>query len=83
MNQTNNVGELLAIKRALEIVRNEPKFVEIYTDSDYSIKCLTEWGDKWEKNGWCKTSGGKKEPVKNLELIKPAREILKERGGNT
>lgn len=38
----------------------------IFTDSEYSIKCVTEWIKKWKLNGW-KTYN--KKPVKNRELI--------------
>jgi ribonuclease HI len=67
--QTNNRAELSAIKLAVEIllkngVTNEE--VHIYTDSNYSINCLTKWSVNWAMNGW-KTSGG--EEVKNRDLI--------------
>ncbi|KAG9712724.1 hypothetical protein KCU75_g24689, partial [Aureobasidium melanogenum] len=53
--QTNQRAELTAIQRALEIApRNRP--VTIYTDSNYSIKCVTEWFVKWRANGWLNAS---------------------------
>ena len=50
--QTNNVAELLAIEMALNILGPEQKSAIIYSDSDYSIKCLTVWVQKWRKNNW-------------------------------
>lgn len=67
---SNNVAELLAIYIA--IVLSESKELMIYSDSAYSINCVTSWYKKWEKNDW-KTSNN--ENVKNKEIIK---EIIKE-----
>lgn len=51
MNQTNNVAELLAIEKAIDIVQNNKKdIIEIFTDSSYSINCLTKWYNSWAKN---------------------------------
>lgn len=68
---SNNVGELLAIYAA--IVLSEENDIIIYTDSAYSIGCLTKWYKGWERNGW-KTA--KRENVKNKEIIQ---EILVEK----
>lgn len=35
----------------------------------YSINCITTWSKAWRKNGWL--TSGKKEPVKNRDLIEP------------
>jgi len=67
---TNNIAELLAILKAISIIDLKNK-INIYSDSIYSIKCLTIWYKKWEVNDW-KTAGGK--PVLNKEIIQ---EILK------
>lgn len=71
---TNNICELLAIKlgieKILETTSNEKlktTNIIIYSDSEYSINCITKWSKNWEKNNW-KGSNGK--PVKNKELIK-------------
>ena len=45
----------------------ENKIINICSDSQYTIKCVTEWYKNWEKNGY-KTS--KNEDVKNSDLIK-------------
>nr|RBR02496.1 hypothetical protein FVER53263_09525 [Fusarium verticillioides] len=63
--QTNQRAELMAILRALEIAPSTQD-VEIVSDSQYSIKCVTQWGPGWEKNGW-RTAAGHE--VKNKDLV--------------
>jgi ribonuclease HI len=66
---TNNTAELNALNQALVVAKDEirkGKSVAIFCDSQYSIKCITQWGISWEKNGWIKKSG----QIKNLELVK-------------
>ena len=62
---------------------NEPKQTYVFTDSEYSLKCLTTWGDKWQKQGWKRTAKGSNSEIKNLELIKQCRYLLQARGGKT
>jgi ribonuclease HI len=70
VNQTNNVAELMAIFYALDICINTGDITNesfiIFSDSKYSINCVTDWIHNWKKNNW-KTSN--KEPVKNKEII--------------
>lgn len=73
--QTNQRAELTAIQRALDLSplnRN----VEIFTDSSYSIKCVTEWIHNWRRNGW-QTSARK--PVENRDLIEAVTAKIDER----
>lgn len=72
--QTNQRAELYAILRALTIV-NISKYnrITIYTDSQYSIDCLTKWIKQWIKNGW---KDKKNHDVKNKDIIKPIYSIL-------
>ncbi len=64
---TNNVCELLAIKYALEWVKqNYRADVMICSDSNYSIDCVSKWIRGWKQNNW-QTSN--RNPVKNKELI--------------
>lgn len=65
--QTNQRAELTAVARALDHVPID-RDVHIYTDSKYSIQCLTEWTPKWMRNQW-KTSTGK--DVENRDLVEP------------
>lgn len=50
---TNNIAELNALKKALEIAKNYNE-VTIYSDSMYAIDCITKWAYTWEKNNWVK-----------------------------
>ena len=71
LTHSNQLGELQAIYNALEISEDD-KNIEIFTDSNYSINCLTKWYKSWEKNNW-KTTKGKdvihKELLKNILLL--------------
>ncbi|KAK0122295.1 hypothetical protein ONS95_010542 [Cadophora gregata] len=73
--QTNNRAELTGIQRALEIAPRE-RAVEIITDSNYSINCVSVWFANWEKKNWV-TSTGK--GVENQDLIKGIRALIEER----
>lgn len=68
---TNNRMELMAAIMALRELKR-PCRVELYTDSEYLRKGITEWIHGWQKRGW-KTAA--KQPVKNAELW---RELLAE-----
>ena len=60
---TNNRMELTAALRALETL-TEPCRVEIYTDSEYLQRGITEWMPDWKARNW-KRKGGK---LANLDL---------------
>ena len=70
---TNQKAELYAILKAIEIVDTEKSYL-IYTDSQYSINCITKWNRNWIKNGWKTSKGG---TVLNQEIIKPILKLLK------
>lgn len=63
-NTTNNRMELMAAIQALNTLR-EACIIELYTDSQYVQKGITEWLPQWKKRHW-KTAGNK--PVKNADL---------------
>ncbi len=63
---TNNRMELMAAIKALDTL-NEPCKIDLYTDSQYLQKGITEWIENWKRRGW-KTSG--RAPVKNADLWK-------------
>jgi len=77
-NITNQRTELYAILKAIDLVVNKPKYskfkIVIHTDSQYSLKSITQWAKSWEKNGWKKKDN---EPILNLDLIKPLYEYYK------
>lgn len=74
--QTNNRGELTAIRKSLEQAKDllhPHDTLVVRADSEYSINCLGKWGDMWERNGWTRKGGN----IKNLELIQETRDLLK------
>lgn len=68
---TNNRMELMAAIMALRELKRACR-VQLWTDSEYLRKGITEWIHGWQKRGW-KTAA--KQPVKNAELW---RELLEE-----
>lgn len=67
---TNQRTELYAIFVAIVTIKKHIEnydSIMIYTDSEYSIKCLTQWMYKWDVNKW-KTSNGAN--VKNQDILK-------------
>lgn len=73
--QTNQRAELYAILKALQliIIKNYTNII-IYTDSQYSINCITKWVKNWVKNEWHDKNH---KPVKNKDLIEPIYNICK------
>lgn len=63
-NTTNNVMELTAVIKALQILK-EPCNIILTTDSNYVKDGITNWIHNWKKNGW-KTAN--KKTVKNKEI---------------
>lgn len=70
---TNQRAELYAIFSALKRIKKylethqEITKINIYSDSQYSINCLTKWYIIWNKNDWKNSKG---EDVLNQILIK-------------
>jgi len=61
---TNNRMELQAAIEGLSLLKRSCR-VEIYTDSQYVRRGITEWLSRWKKNGW-RTADRK--PVRNRDL---------------
>src|SRR5256885_16175741 len=61
---TNNRMELTAVIRALEALKR-PSRVQVYTDSPYVTKGISEWVHDWKRRGW-RTAG--KKPVEKVAL---------------
>ena len=61
--------ELTAAVMAFRSLK-EPCRVEIYTDSEYLKKGITDWIHNWKKLGWRRGSPGKTRPLANADLWK-------------
>lgn len=70
---------ILALSKALERYQNlimNPKLrLTVYSDSDYAVKCMNVYVQKWSHNGW-RTAGGTE--VKNQDLIQRALNLVNE-----
>lgn len=64
LDTTNNRMELTAAIQGLMAIK-EKCIVELYTDSQYVQKGITEWLPGWKKKNWKKSD---KKPVKNVDL---------------
>ncbi|CAK7232406.1 hypothetical protein SEUCBS140593_008250 [Sporothrix eucalyptigena] len=73
--QTNQRAELTAILRALQSVP-VTQSVRIFSDSTYSINCVSEWYKSWASNGWRTRAG---ESVMNQDIIKAVRSYIDNR----
>ena len=73
--QTNQRAELMAMLRALQIAPTG-QTVQIISDSQYSINCVTQWAIGWKSKGW-KTATG--ENVKNQDIIRAILDKMDER----
>lgn len=74
--QTNQRAELSAIHRAIVILDSKgfhDEDIKIYTDSEYSINCLTKWISGWVSRGW-KTAAGS--DVLHKDLIQATSALL-------
>lgn len=63
-NTTNNQMEMTAVIEALSSLKRSCR-IQLYTDSEYVLKGMTEWMPGWVRRGW-RTAAG--QPVKNVEL---------------
>ncbi|MFD3596334.1 ribonuclease H [Nocardia sp. NPDC058640] len=74
---TNQIAELRAVLEAiLAHPGTEPMLIE--SDSQYAIKCASEWITSWRRNGWRTSTGG---AVKNVEIIKQIDTAITRREG--
>ena len=64
IKHTNNSAELLAIIKCYEIIQEDlkDKKICIVTDSEYSIKCATSYGEKMANENW-------KKNIPNKDLV--------------
>jgi len=69
---TNNRMEMMAVIKGAEALNRGCK-VDIFTDSTYVMKGMTEWLEGWKKRDWRTAS---KKPVKNVDLWKRLEKAL-------
>jgi ribonuclease HI len=73
---TNNRMELTAVIEALRALKR-PCHVQMFMDSEYVRKGITEWLVGWKARGW-KTAA--KQPVKNVDLWQALDEAVQSGG---
>jgi len=73
---TNSRMELQAAVSGLEALRTRSR-VELYTDSRYLQRGITEWLTSWVARGWRKSDG---KPVMNLDLWQRLYELIQQHG---
>ncbi len=61
---TNNRMEMMAVIKGAEVLKRGCS-VDIYTDSKYVMRGMTEWVEGWKKRGWRTAT---KQAVKNVDL---------------
>jgi ribonuclease HI len=64
---TNNRMELTAVIRGLGRL-TQPCRVRLISDSEYTIKGITEWLPAWKSRGWKRKEGKRLRPVRNEDL---------------
>ena len=72
---TNNRMELTAVVEGLSALKR-PSAVELFTDSVYVGKGMSEWMPKWKQNGWKRKEGKKLVDVKNVDLWQQLDELI-------
>lgn len=72
---TNNRMELTAVIRGLQALKRRCH-VELFTDSVYVGKGMTQWMPKWKTNGWKRREGKQWKPIKNEELWRELDELI-------
>ena len=70
---TNNRMELTAAVEALRAL-SQPCKVDLYTDSEYLRRGITEWLPDWRRRGWKRKSG----TLANVDLWKALEAALEE-----
>ncbi|MGB2955509.1 MAG: ribonuclease HI [Anaerolineales bacterium] len=78
---TNNRMEITAAVMALGALK-EPCRVDIYTDSEYLKKGITEWIQNWKKLGWRRGKPGKTRPLANADLWQELDAVIAEHDVN-
>ncbi|GAA1459583.1 ribonuclease H family protein [Williamsia maris] len=74
---TNQIAELIAIREAIT-AHPGPDPLMVESDSQYAIKCSSEWLANWKRRGWRTAAGA---PVRNLEVVQAIDAAIAARSG--
>ncbi|MBJ7290142.1 ribonuclease H [Williamsia sp.] len=74
---TNQIAELIAIREAIT-AHPGPDPLMVESDSQYAIKCSSEWLANWKRRGWRTAAGA---PVRNLEIVQAIDAAITARSG--
>ncbi len=72
---TNNQMELMAVVEGLSRLKRSVS-IELFTDSVYVGKGITEWMAGWKRNGWMRKEKSRLMPLKNVELWQQLDKLL-------
>ena len=72
---TNNQMELMAVIQGL-LALNRPCQVNLFTDSVYVGKGISEWLPNWKANDWRHKNGNRWVTIKNVELWQQLDKLL-------
>lgn len=72
---TNNRMELTAVVEGLSALKRASD-VELFTDSVYVGKGMSEWMPKWKANGWRRREKSRWAEVKNVDLWQKLDKLL-------
>lgn len=71
---TNNKAEILALSNSIKkVMEYEPKYINVYTDSEYVKNGITDWCKNWDRANWRKPDGT---PIINAEQWREAFELI-------
>jgi len=69
---TNNRMEMLAAINAIAAIKKPGMRIRVHSDSQYLIKCASEWIPGWKARGWKKKDG----ELKNVDLLQEIDRLL-------
>ena len=72
---TNNQMELMAVIEGLSALKFSCH-VDLFTDSVYVGKGISEWLPRWKANDWRRKEGKRLVPIKNVELWQQLDQLL-------
>ena len=75
--QTNQRAELRGMWKAFQEIKERRLKgpITIWTDSEYTRKCITEWGPQWKARGWRRAQNASK-PIEHLDILRPMIEFF-------